>query len=1035
MHKLCIVMGLVGIAFSLTAQDVTYGTIPEPISAELSQIVPVVPEGEYPAYLQQEEDTFATYVFTTNNIVIFSYEDSTALEVHRKGGGLLWSGVLDSDEYQPISAGSGVFLILGNKEYSALVGDPLREDAYGWYAVDQHNRAVSTKLMTVYPPAFSTSEFIVFAYEDSTTVEVFDYGATSPFMSGVINAGEVLRRPADMNRVVMVTADKPVSALTYSDQGYWVPAANGTFAGQLFYAWIGYVGGWNNDLTIIAYSDETHVKVSNTEGGNVLWEGDLDDGEIHTVIAQNQLVTIESDKNVTCLIAPYTSFTGSYYRLYIGMDASGEGIGNKFYHPTIAGCQLYIFSFYDNNQIRVSRQSGGQVWSGTLNSGEYTSLSTSHGLYQIESDRGVGMFDAWGDIAGADFAPLWFAVHPEVAVLPDQEHTTEPRVTTRYGTLIENNGNYFDIVNIRHHNTNPSHFSTDLSDLSGGTLPDTDGDGYPDTDTLLKTESFTLISRVTPSDSVPFNDRDTLVLTAHSFQDTAKVDTAFLVTYIREVDVLIDSSHTVDVFPEDTAVFNLQLRNTSIFRVDNVNLTFTDTKGDPLMWPVRIFTDQGVEIFDTDGDGLPDIPDVPIEEEPVDFQVRVGVPSRDFAQAGDQDTVFLVATSSNLLPEYYPMVGDTDTLIVNVLPEPAIRILPTLYRDSVESGRTIRYAFEVSNNGNSPDVADIRTDIIPPSFTDWSRQWVASDGTTPLTDTDADSYLDVGQLGIDDFDTIFLDLTPARYARDDDFDTTVVYAVSSVDPAVMDSSVVITQALFPLVVVIDIEPDMGMVIGPGDTAVYDSLIVTNMGSDVDTIVIGTNPLIDLGWEYDLTFADGSALLDVNGDGREDLGSIDSAQSVYIKLVVRPPVDLGEIVGVYDTTVVETRYVWVETGYASDTLVRDTAVITTIFEPIMDIHNYPNPFPPNAATTFAFTIPRAGDVSLRIYNRAGEHIVTLIDEHFEEGGVYTHEWDGLTKNGTAPAPGVYLYTLDWRADEATGLIKTKRKVKKLLIRPE
>ncbi|GMU86368.1 MAG: hypothetical protein AMXMBFR48_16100 [Ignavibacteriales bacterium] len=67
-----------------------------------------------------------------------------------------------------------------------------------------------------------------------------------------------------------------------------------------------------------------------------------------------------------------------------------------------------------------------------------------------------------------------------------------------------------------------------------------------------------------------------------------------------------------------------------------------------------------------------------------------------------------------------------------------------------------------------------------------------------------------------------------------------------------------------------------------------------------------------------------------------------------------------------------------------------------------IKNYPNPF--NPATTIYFSIPAAGQTSLRIYDILGNEIKTLINEQ-KEAGTYTAFFDasGLTT-------GVYIATL-------------------------
>ena len=67
-------------------------------------------------------------------------------------------------------------------------------------------------------------------------------------------------------------------------------------------------------------------------------------------------------------------------------------------------------------------------------------------------------------------------------------------------------------------------------------------------------------------------------------------------------------------------------------------------------------------------------------------------------------------------------------------------------------------------------------------------------------------------------------------------------------------------------------------------------------------------------------------------------------------------------------------------------------------------NYPNPF--NPMTTIRFSIPKAGIVSLIVYNILGEIVTQLVDSHREQG-TYTEVW-----NATTLSSGVYFYRLEY-----------------------
>lgn len=74
-------------------------------------------------------------------------------------------------------------------------------------------------------------------------------------------------------------------------------------------------------------------------------------------------------------------------------------------------------------------------------------------------------------------------------------------------------------------------------------------------------------------------------------------------------------------------------------------------------------------------------------------------------------------------------------------------------------------------------------------------------------------------------------------------------------------------------------------------------------------------------------------------------------------------------------------------------------------------NYPNPF--NAATSISFELAEAGDVSLKVYNLAGQLVETLVDGVLQRG---THE---ISWSAGAYSSGIYLYRLESREGIFTG----------------
>lgn len=83
-----------------------------------------------------------------------------------------------------------------------------------------------------------------------------------------------------------------------------------------------------------------------------------------------------------------------------------------------------------------------------------------------------------------------------------------------------------------------------------------------------------------------------------------------------------------------------------------------------------------------------------------------------------------------------------------------------------------------------------------------------------------------------------------------------------------------------------------------------------------------------------------------------------------------------------------------------------------------VSNFPNPF--NATTTFQFSLPDAGDVTIHIYDLKG----TLIQEftqNYTEPGEYLYRWDGTNGYGDAVTSGTYLYRVRLNSHVKTGKI--------------
>lgn len=77
---------------------------------------------------------------------------------------------------------------------------------------------------------------------------------------------------------------------------------------------------------------------------------------------------------------------------------------------------------------------------------------------------------------------------------------------------------------------------------------------------------------------------------------------------------------------------------------------------------------------------------------------------------------------------------------------------------------------------------------------------------------------------------------------------------------------------------------------------------------------------------------------------------------------------------------------------------------------------PNPF--SGLTTIGFNVGRPGHTAIRVYDRTGQVVRTLLDD-IRPAGAHTVRWDGTDNLGNKVAPGVYFCTLVSGQTSASG----------------
>jgi len=182
-----------------------------------------------------------------------------------------------------------------------------------------------------------------------------------------------------------------------------------------------------------------------------------------------------------------------------------------------------------------------------------------------------------------------------------------------------------------------------------------------------------------------------------------------------------------------------------------------------------------------------------------------------------------------------------------------------------------------------------------------------------------------------------------------------------------------------------------------NSTVYYTFTVENTGDGIDFF----NTMVTNFGDWDTSIEEGSPT-----------GYLDPGESTDIIVAVNIPndADVGEYQE-FRLTVTSAM----DSGHSeSSDLIRTTAGSSAAddYDPFVPgvfklQQNYPNPFNPN--TNIEFSLERAGNVTLEVYNVIGQRIRILMDRYCT-AGAYTVEWDGKSESGQAVASGIYFYRL-------------------------
>lgn len=357
-----------------------------------------------------DDSMHTAVVYAIDQVKLFSYSDDTSVQIYDSSNQLVWNDGLADGSHASIPVSRGVYRIEASKRLAVLTGDP-ESSVVGYYAADAMGRGASHRLMTYVPPSeFSEERVIVFAYQEGTTVRVTDLDTGTDIWTGELGRGGHQELFGLSNRHIEVTGTRPVSVLTYFDQGYAVPAEDGRWSGTSFFTYASNLGGWTNDVNIASFQDATTVTVTDSSTQQIVWSGTIDAGGAKSLpIDSATYLRITSNKPVTVNVAPFESWLyADYHHGRYVADAAGSRVGQDFVVTKADGGEFYLLGHQNGAEVTVSDSSGQEVETYTLHRGQAQAVSTAPGAWRVTSDKAISIWSGWGSWS-AEFAPVFGA--------------------------------------------------------------------------------------------------------------------------------------------------------------------------------------------------------------------------------------------------------------------------------------------------------------------------------------------------------------------------------------------------------------------------------------------------------------------------------------------------------------------------------------------------------------------------------------------------------------------------------------------------
>ena len=354
-----------------------------------------------------------SYFYAFDEIILFGYINGTTFTIYDAYGNQIQNGVVNDGDHLALPVTTGAYRLEASDLIAVLVGNA-DSNIVGYHALNEYCLGVGTRFYSYqYRGVGLKDRQIVFAYHDTTTVQVYNLLSGQFLDSAVIDAGEHWAVPAVVgaNKYLKTISNKPISVLNFSDIGYSVPSSSGLFTGKLFHGYMGTTSG-QGDLIVISFADNNNVSIYNSDTGFLLQTATLQRGGMMTYPDNEMYFTVESTEKVSVGVLPWRTST-DYHYMYGAVDETGTRIGTELYFTTLNG-EIHLYSYEDDNDVtlydtkQTSATSDDTVeWTGNMQQGEFHIVTSRQALWRVEATKGTSAFIGLDVDAGAEFIPLY----------------------------------------------------------------------------------------------------------------------------------------------------------------------------------------------------------------------------------------------------------------------------------------------------------------------------------------------------------------------------------------------------------------------------------------------------------------------------------------------------------------------------------------------------------------------------------------------------------------------------------------------------